>query len=153
MGGSVQGGRRNVGGIASLAKTVDAYGEAIDYDLMTKAGMTLRDWESGRLDGRSLMRFVSNLGADSAFYRASHPDDAETAAWLDGRAVCALLAELIDAVRYGTNALAYKGTGMRAPRLEPYDRPWERAKRTRRYGRNPVKIEDFNTWYYGGDAR
>lgn len=153
MGGSLQGRRGLTGGIASLVKTVDAFGEAIDYDLMTKAGRTLRDWESGDLDGRSLMRFVKNLGPDSAFFRASRPDDAETAAWMDGSAMCALMAELIDVVRYGTNALAYKGTGKKPPRLEPYDRPWARSKRTKRYGRSPVKIEDFNKWYYGGDAR
>ena len=116
--------------------------------------MTLRDWESGRLDSRSLMRFVKHLGPDSAFFKASRPDDAESAAWVDGSAICALIAELIDVVRAGTVSLVYKNTGTRPPRLEPYERPWDRRKRTRRYGRDPVKIEDFNSWYYGrGDAR
>ena len=152
MGRGLQGGRSRPGGIASLVKTVDAYGEAIDYDLMVRAGMTLREWEQGRLDSRSLMRFVKNLGADSAFYRASHPEDAETAAWIDGRATCALIADLIDAVRENTNVTAHKGTGKRAPRIRPYERPWARSTTTR-YGKGPVKIKDFDKWYYGGDER
>lgn len=129
---------------------MDAYGEAIDYDLMTRAGLTLRSWEDGRLDSRSLIRFVRGLGPDSAFYRAMHPDDAATIGWLDGTAACALIAELIDTVRASANALAYKGTGKRPPKLEPYERPW-RKNRQRRYGREPIPIRDFNTWYYGGD--
>lgn len=151
MGEGFQGGRRRTGGIASLVKTISVYGEAIDYDLMTRTGLTLRDWERGLLDSRSLIRFVKWLGPDSAYFRASHPDDAATAAWLDGGATCALLAELIDAVRSGTAALAYKGTKKRAPKFEPYPRPWSKRK-TRRYGRDPIPIVKFEDWYYGGDA-
>ena len=151
MGGRVQGRRREPGGIASLVRTVDAYGEAIDYDLMTRAGLTLRHWEDGRLDSRSLIRFVKGLGPDSAFYRAAHPDQADTLAWVDGSATCALIAELIDVVRATANTLAFKGTGKRPPRLEPYERPWMRS-RVRRYGHAPVRISEFNKWYYGGDA-
>lgn len=119
---------------------------------MTKFGATLRDWENGRLDSRSLYRFIKHLGPDSAFFKASRPDDVGTVAWLDGSAECALLAELIDAVRHGTNALMYKGTGRRPPRIEPYERPWLKSHTTR-YGSKPVKIKEFNQWYYGGDAR
>ena len=151
MGGRVQGGRRILGGIASLVKTIDAYGEAIDYDLMTRAGLTLRDWEDGRLDSRSLIRFVKHLGPDSAYFKASNPEEVATAAWMDGTATCALLAELIDAVRSSANVLAYKGTGKRAPQLAPYERPWAK-RRVRRYGSAPIRISEFNKWYYGGDA-
>lgn len=143
-------GRGVTGGIASLVKTVDAYGEAIDYDLMTRAGLTLRHWEDGRLDGRSLLRFVKQLGPDSAFYKASHPEDGETIAWIDGTATCALIADLIDAVRVETAALLYKGTRKR-PKVDPYERPWTR-KRTRRYGRAPVPVRSFKQWYYGGET-
>ena len=118
---------------------------------MTRAGMTLRDWEGGRLDSRSLIRFIKWLGPDSAYFRASHPDDAETIAWVDGSAACALLAELIDAVRVGTTSLAYKGSGKRPPRIDPYDRPWKR-KNVKRYGKKPIPIKSFDEWYYGGDA-
>lgn len=118
---------------------------------MTRAGMTLRDWESGRLDSRSLLRFVKGLGPGSSFFAASHPDDVETAAWMDGSATCALLAELIDVIRAGTNSLAYKGSGRRPPRIEPYARPWTR-KRVRHYGKKPIPIKNFDEWYYGGDG-
>ena len=115
---------------------------------MTRTGMTLRDWESGRLDSRSLMRFVMGLGYDSAYYRATHPDDAATVAWIDGSATCALIAELIDAIRASAMTLTYKGTGKRPPRIEPYERPWAR-RRSSRYGSSPIAIRDFNKWYYG----
>lgn len=127
------------------------YGEAIDYDLMTRAGMTLRDWERGRLDGRSLLRFVKGLGPGSAFFGAMHPDDAETAAWMDGSATCALIAELIDVVRTSATSLAYKGTGRRPPRIEPYARPWSR-KHPKQYGKDAIPVRNFNEWYYGGDG-
>ena len=115
---------------------------------MTRTAYTLRDWESGRLDSRSLLRFVNGLGYDSAYYRATHPDDAATVAWIDGSATCALIADVIDAIRSNTNSLAYKGTGKRPPRLEPYERPWAR-RRSSRYGSKPIKIRDFDKWYYG----
>ena len=118
---------------------------------MTRAGMTLRWWEDGRLDSRSLYRFVRNLGADSAFFRASNPEQAETAAWVDGSVTCALIADLIDVVRAGNQALAYKNTGKRPPRLDPYERPWAR-RRVKRYGRDPIPVKDFKKWWYGGDA-
>ncbi len=118
---------------------------------MTRMGTTLREWEGGRLDSRSLARFVKGLGPDSAFFRAAHPDEAETIAWLDGRAACALIAELIDVTRAGISTLAYKNTGKRPPKMEPYRRPW--SKRSgRRYGSKPIPIKDFKQWYYGGDA-
>ena len=117
---------------------------------MTRAGMTPRDWESGRLDSRSLIHFIKWLGPDSAYFKSTHEEEAETIAWVDGSATCALLAELIDVVRSGTNTLAYKGTGKRVPRIEPYERPWSR-KRARKYGRKPLPIESFDEWYYGGD--
>jgi len=116
---------------------------------MTRTGLTLRDWEDGRLDSRSLLRFVRGLGPDSAFFRASRPDDAETAMWLDGRAVCAILADLIDTVNGVGMALAYKGTGKHVPKTEPYRRPWRQPERMH-YGRDAIPIQDFNDWYYGG---
>lgn len=135
----------------SLVRTVDVHGEAIDYDLMTRTRWTLRDWEEGRLDSRSLTRFVKGLGPGSAFFKASSPDQADTAAWVDGTATCALIAELIDAMRSGMTALAYKGTGKRPPNVEPYPRPWAKG-RTASYGRDAIPIEDFDEWYYGGDS-
>ena len=149
MAGRIHKGRSRRGGIFTLARTIDKYGEVVDYDLLTRTGYTLRDWESGRLDSRSLFRFIKGLGSDSAFYRASHPDDAQTLAWVNGDATCALIAELIDVVRMSANTLAYKGTGKRPPRLEPYQRPWNRAKQ-QRYGRKPIPISQFEKWYYGG---
>ena len=146
-------GRPGRGKIARLARTVDEYGEAIDYDLMTRTGMTLRDWEDGRLDGRSLYRFIVNLDYTSAFFKVRHPDSAKTAAWLDGSAACALIAELIDAVRAGTNVLAYRGTGKRPPKLEPYPRPWRKDERVQHFGRDAIPVRDFDDWYYGGDAQ
>ena len=76
---------------------------------MTRTGLTLRDWEDGRLDSRSLLRFVRGLGPDSAFFRASRPDDAETAMWLAGRVVCGILADRIETVNSVGKTLADKG--------------------------------------------
>ena len=126
------------------------YGEAIDYDLMTRTGLTLRDWERGDVDSRTLIRFVRGLGTDSALFRKANPEKATEAAWLDGTAACALLAELIDAVRESACVLAYKGTGKRPPRFEPMPRPWTKERKAQSYGKDPIPISDFEKWYYGG---
>lgn len=152
MGQRVARGRCRLGKIAGLARTVELYGEAIDYDLMTRTRWTLRDWEDGRLDSRSLTRFVLGLGFDSAYYRACHPEDRNSIAWVDGSAECALIAELIDTVRASANALAYKGTGKRPPKLIPYPRPWQKDTSVQHFGRDPIPIGDFDRWYYGGEA-
>lgn len=131
---------------------MELYGEAIDYDLMTRTSWTLRDWECGRLDGRSLARFIIGLDYRSAYYSASHPEDKQSIAWADGSAACALIAELIDTVRASALALGYKGTGKRPPKLNPYPRPWRKDGETQHFGRDPIPVGDFNEWYYGGDA-
>ena len=150
MGQGIPRGRCRLGKIASLARTVELYGEAIDYDLMSRTRWTLRDWEDGRLDSRSLARFIKGLGYDSATYRARHPEDTVSVAWMDGTAVCALIAELIDTVRASASTLAYKGTGKRPPKLNPYPRPW-RKDESRHFGRDPIPVSEFDKWYYGGD--
>ena len=152
MGQGIARGRCRRGKIASLARTVELYGEAIDYDLMARTRWTLRDWEDGRLDSRSLARFIKGLGYDSATYRARHPEDSKSIAWMDGTAACALIAELIDTVRASAATLAYKGTGKRPPKLNPYPRPWRKKDESQHFGRDPIPVSDFNEWYYGGDA-
>ena len=118
---------------------------------MTRTRWTLRDWEAGTLDHRSLYRFVMGLGVDSALYRARSGCGDKAAAWLDGSAECALIADLIDTVKGAAVALGYKGTGRRPPEIEPYPRPWGDQGRGTRYGRGAVPIGDFNEWYYGGE--
>lgn len=120
---------------------------------MTRTRWTLRDWEGGRLDHRCLYRFVIGLGADSAFFAAIRPDEAETIKWLDGTAQSAITADLIDTVREVGLIVAAKGTGKRPHRLKPYPRPWLKARNGRRYGKDAIPVEDFNEWYYGGDGR
>lgn len=116
---------------------------------MVRTGLTLRDWEDGRIDHRSLLRFVRGLGPDSSFFAASRPDEKQTAAWMDGRAVCALLADLIDTVNGVGIALAYKGTGKTMPKLDRYPRPWMHPEKLR-FGGGAIPISDFDDWYYGG---
>lgn len=127
--------------------SVRQHGEAIDYDLMTMTGWTLRDWESGRLDGRTLYRFVRGLGPGSRYFAETHPQDAATIAWLDGTATDAILADLIDVVAQGMRALAYKGTGRTAPAFTPYRRPWADDGR-KHFGRDPIPVSEFDDWYY-----
>ena len=118
---------------------------------MTKTRWTLRDWECGTLDHRSLYRFVIGLGVDSALYKARSGCDEKTAMWLDGTAGCALLADLIDVVRESAVALGYKGTGKHPPRLDKYPRPWADGRMSIRYGRDAIPVSDFDSWYYGGE--
>lgn len=118
---------------------------------MTRTRWTLRDWEGGTLDHRSLYRLVAGLGPGSAFYKARNGCDVRTAAWLDGSAACSMIADLIDAVRESAVGLAYRGTGKKPPRLDPYPRPWAKDTRSSHYGRGAVPVGEFDEWYYGGE--
>ena len=118
---------------------------------MTRTRWTLRDWEGGKLDHRSLYRFVAGLGMDSAFYAARNGCDLKTRAWLDGSAECSIVADLIDALRGSALSLAFKGTGKKPPRLDPYPRPWAKDTSTKHYGKGAVPVGDFDEWYYGGE--
>lgn len=145
----IQGGRRGQrGGIAGLAEIIAEHGEALEYDLMTKARMTLDDL-GGALSWRALRSFVAHLDHTSALWRATREEADEWVPWLDGSIVAPLLANLLDVTNLYrwefASAHAAKGHAKpRRPDLTPV--PWRKDKK-RHIGRDPIPISEFDDWW------
>lgn len=147
MGAGVGG---DAGGIAGAVGIIESHGGALEYDLMTRAGMTLDDIPS-RLPWRALINFYTRLDAGSALYKELSP---ETADWQGTGRVPMLLADVIDSInmlRY-ENALANRPRrGARPKKPKPYPRPGVKADEGTKIGRDPIPAKDFDAWWEGGD--
>ena len=142
--------RHDGGGIAGLVRQIAEHGEAIEYDLITRAGMSLDDVPA-RLSWRALGVFVRHLDASSAYVREVAPD---TAPWIGTDLLATMTADLIDALRILDWHFCQANTpkGKPKPRKpKPYPRPWKTDDSTVKVGRDPIPIKDFDTWWNGGD--
>ena len=129
--------RRRAGGIISLARLIDKHESAIEYDLLTRAGMSLEDVPA-RLSWHSLACFVRHLDANSALYADMYP---KHAGWDYERA---MLADIFDAI----NGVAYTvACGMGAKPRKPKKYPRPKAARGVKFGSDPIKVADFDTWW------
>lgn len=109
--------------------------DALEYDLITKAGCTLDDI-GGALSWRSLFSFIGHLTPDSAIHREINP---EAASWLSGQRTAGILADIYDLV-----ALAHSDKWSHKPK--PYPRP-SAKQRLKHFGADPIPIGDFDRWW------
>lgn len=126
---------------------VGSSGAALEYDLMTRTGRTLSEYEAmGAAGTVALVSFYRHLGPDSATWRAEHPDD-ELPPWTERAQTNAMLADIYDAVAHLAAITAAHGTGRRVRKVDPYPRPNSKNKNTRRIGSEPVKASGFAGWW------
>lgn len=132
MAGSVEHQR---GGILSLCRLIERYGEAIEFDLLN-SGWTL-DELGERLSWRDLLVLIQRWQqvADTALAEAIHGK-----VW---KVTDQLLAEVIDVLNVANWQRAGKKS---APRPKRFPRPWEKP-RGRKLGADPVPISKFNDWW------
>lgn len=135
------------GGISGLARELDAHGGAIEYDLITRAGMSLDDVPA-RISWRALGVFVRHLDVSSAYVREVEP---EAASWLAPWALRPMLADLYDLVSSLNYNLVAANSKHRPRKPKPYPRPGKRENETV-IGRDPIPIKDFDAWWNGGDG-
>lgn len=138
------------GGIEGLCRLVDEHGEALEYDLITRAGMTLDD-VPGRMPWTALRSFVKHLDTSSALSKKVSPN---TAGWQGADRVPMILADLIDAVNLFRWEFECANTPKkrRRPRQpEPYPRPGVK-KKDKKIGKDPIPIREFDDWWSGGDS-
>lgn len=136
----------HAGGIRGLCQLVDEHGGALEYDLMTRAGMTLDDVPA-RVTWPALRSFVTHLGPDSALYAEQNPDGA---AWWQPWGRAAILADIYDAIAaFATGyATANRGRGPKPKPPKPYPRPWRTAQDNgRQVGRGAVPVSEFDDWW------
>lgn len=147
---NLRGRRRRAGGIAGLAELIADHGEAIEFDLMCKAHMTLDDL-GGALPLRALRSFVARLDHTSALWRETHADSNEWLPWLDGTMVAPMLANLVDVTNYARWEYAISCTKKghskpRRPKRVPV--PWLAGTSGERHiGSDPIPISEFDAWW------
>lgn len=126
------------------------HGEALEYDLLTRAHMTLDDL-GGALPLRALRSFVRYLGPGSMLWRETHPESEDWVPWLDGTMVAPMLASIYDSLAMSRweYALSCVGKGHAKPRRpRPMDVPWRKdEQRERRIGKDPIPISEFDEWW------
>lgn len=85
--------------------------------------------------------FVQYLRPGSALYDELHP---ETAGWSH---TDVMLADVFDAVAALHHAFVAANSKKKPKRPKPYPRPWAKHKETKHYGKDPIPLSEFNSWW------
>lgn len=133
--------RYRSGGILGLVNFVDEHYEALEYDLITSAGVELND-VGGSLSWGAFASFIKNLGMNSSTWKDTYPEFAE---W-DSRIITnAILADIYDVLSQ-INANLVGGFGRkRPPKIKPYPRPWKKPK-VRKIGSGALPVDALEKW-------
>lgn len=123
------------GGTAAAAAELKAHRGAIEYDLLTLAGLTTED-VGGGLTWPALWSFITHLPPSSAWYRETRPEEA---AWANGYRLAGILADLYDLL-----AAVHTKEGRTPPR---YPRPGDKDENVQRFGADPIPISEFERWW------
>lgn len=130
----------DAGGILSLCRLLDEHGEAIEYDLI-QFGLRLEWLGTPALSWRDLLVIVRGRGPQS---RLSFAMDGEQVLWTQ---TDYLLAAVIDVLQEANWQRAGKPN---APRPKRVARPGVKDDEgTKKYGRDPIPISEFNDWWFG----
>lgn len=112
--------RGDAGKIDGLVALIREHGDALEYDLMARAGRTLDDVPA-LVPWRALASFVTNLDATSATYARMHPG---RAGWTREAYI---LADVYDSLNAGIAAILRRlGVRAKAPKSYPRPRPEHR---------------------------
>lgn len=126
---------------------------ALESDMLTRLGLTLDDVPDV-ISWDALAAFAANLAEGSALFASMHRDEAAWASTIKTNVILADLYDSLTALRYEI-ALMNTPKGRRRPdKPVPYPRFWVKEKSgkgTKRYGRDPVPLSEFDRWWKGGD--
>lgn len=131
-----------------LAQLIDEHGRALNYDLMTRVGVSLYDIP-GAISWADLRDFVAYLDAGSALVSEVDP---EAAGWQGDAKVPMLLAHIADllaGLSYGY-AISHMKKGARKPEApEPIPRPGiqQRRRQKQHWGAKGIPISEFADWW------
>lgn len=139
--------QRHSGGIVSLADLIEAHGRALNYDLLTRIGVSLYDIPDV-ISWADLRDFVSHLDASSALVAELDPD---VAGWQGDEKVPMLLAHIADllaGLSYGYT-ISHMKKGTRKPQApEPIPRPGVKPSRqTQHWGSDGIPMSEFDDWW------
>lgn len=136
------------GGIISLAKLVAEHGRALNYDLMTRTGVSLHSVPE-TFNWADLRDFVSFLDAGSALASEVSP---ENAGWQGTEKIPMLLAHIADLLAnfsYGYAVTHMKKTAQKPKPPQPIPRPGvvDKTSETKHFGSGAIPIEAFDEWW------
>lgn len=120
-----------------------------------RCGYTMDD-VGARLPWRALLSLVTHPAPGSSLLAETQP---QQAAWLDGRNVAPLLADVYDALQQLTHAYCRCNSrrGSHIPAPKPYPRPWrEQAGEEgpwRHYGSGAMEPEALDAWFAARQTR
>lgn len=125
------------GGILSLCRLIERYGEAIEFDLL-QVGRSL-DELGDSLSWRDLwvlvMRWQKTPG--TATCEAVH----DVVLWDTPTQILAGIFDLLGISNW-------QRAGKRSARKpKPLDRPWDKKAKSRSFGSDPIPISQFNDWW------
>lgn len=118
---------------------------------MTRTGRTLGELGAG-LSAGSLQAFLLWLPQDSATWRDEHQDRADEAEWAGSSYTQQLLAGISDTL----SMLAWEFSQVNSKHdlrryiPQPIPRPGVVDDRHVSYGRDPIPVAEFDSWWQGG---
>lgn len=131
----------------SLAMLVNEHGRALNYDLMTRTGMSL-SMVPETITWADVRDFVSYLDASSALASEVDPD---VAGWQGTEKVPMLLAHIADllaGLSYGYTVTHMKKGVKRPDPPEPIPRPGVKPHRkAQHWGNDALPISEFDEWW------
>lgn len=142
------------GGIIALAQVIGEHESALNYDLMTRAGRSIRE-VPGTFDWADIRDFITHLDAGSALVAELEPD---AAGWQGTEKVPMLLAHIADtlaALSYGYTLTHMKKGAQKPQPPQPIPRPGVEAprQRTQTWGSDGLPISEFLDWWDRTDER
>lgn len=118
---------------------------------MTRTAYTLDDLGEG-LSEVALLNFCQHLPATSELFKELYPEEAKDADWQNNAILPQLVATLIDELRVFQWMFAQSKSkrNIKNKFPEPIKRPGITDK-TKKYGKDPIPVSDFKSWYEGGE--
>lgn len=117
--------------------------EAIEYDLITSAGVEWSDVGS-TLSWGAFSSFLKNIPQDSALWRSTHRDIAD---WGTTLKTNEILADIYDVLSMLNNNLVGGFQRKRPHRTKPYPRPWLKKTKEKKIGGNgALPKEKMREW-------
>lgn len=125
-----------------LGQFVDEHHEALNTDLITSAGVELKD--VGRtLSWGAFYSFVKNLNCDSALWRSIHPEMSD---WGTTLRTNIILADIYDALMTINSNMVGGFSRHKAKRTKPYPRPWRKSNESRKFGKGALPKNELREW-------
>lgn len=136
------------GGIASLGDLIEEHPRALNFDLLSRVGVSLYDIP-GPISWDDVRDIVSYLDASSALVSEMHP---EIAGWQGDQKTPMLLAQICDllsGLQYSYTICHMKKGAQKPKEPIPIPRPGIAApeKQDRHWGSGAIKMSSFADWW------